>query len=243
MAFFPEATGHTIFTGLALGLVFALPLDVTSLVFGAGMGILIIYLVRHSGLSSDTVIGLVFSGFAALGLALVSRFPRSQNLINRYFLGDVLTVDDRGVVFLLALTLISAGFFFFLYDRFMLACVSPSNRSASPAADYLFGAFLALVVVISVQAVGVLMVTALLIAPAASGRVLARSGRGMFWIALSVSVVSGQLGLALSYDPRVNTTPGATVVFIAILIFGISVLLKKTGASLKKKPRPEAPDS
>jgi zinc transport system permease protein len=235
MSFFPDAAGHTIFGGLALGLILGLPVDIVVLCFGILIGLLIIYVVRHSNLATDTVIGLIFSGGVAFGLALVSRYPESQGKINRYFLGDIMTVNDNEIALLIALAFISLLFFVFLYNRLMLSCVSPANYLKSSVPEYLFGGFLALVVVIAVQVVGVLLVTALLIAPAAAGRILAPSGRWMFWIALLVSVVSGQLGLSIAYRPSVNTTPGATVVFISILLFGISVLGKKLYAIFVKK--------
>jgi zinc transport system permease protein len=234
MAFFPEATGHTIFTGLALALILSLPLAPTIMAFGILVGLLVIYLVRNSSLSSDTVIGLVFSGGVALGLAIVSRYPSYQAGITRYFLGDVLTLGDSEIHLLFLLTAVALGFFVFLYNRLMLSCVAPASRKSGPLTDYLFGAFLALVVVTAVQAVGVLLVTALLVAPAAAGRVLARSGKGMFWIALVVSMASGQLGLVISYHPKVNTSTGATVVFVSIVIFGLVVLLKRSLVFFRK---------
>ena len=235
MAFFPDAAGHTIFGGLALGLIFALPVDIVVLFFGVFIGLLIIYVVRHSTLASDTVIGLIFSGGVAFGLALVSRYPEAQAKINRYFLGDILTVNDSEIWLLFALAVISILFFIFLYNSLMLSCVSPANYIKSSAPEYLFGAFLALVVVIAVKVVGVLLVTALLIAPAAAGRMLAPSGKWLFWTALAVSVVSVQLGLYVAYQPEVNTTPGATIVFISIIIFGLSVVVKKIVSSFMKK--------
>jgi zinc transport system permease protein len=235
MAFFPDAAGHTIFGGLALGLILGLPVDLTVLCFGILVGVLIIYVVRHSSLASDTVIGLIFSGGVAFGLALVSRYPESQAKINRYFLGDVMTVNDNEIALLLILALASLLFFVFLYNRLMLSCVSPANFLKGSLPEYLFGGFLAFVVVIAVQVVGVLLVTALLIAPAAAGRILAPSGRWMFWIAVAVSLVSGQLGLLVAYQPEVNTTPGATVVFVSIAIFGLCALGKRLFASLAKK--------
>jgi zinc transport system permease protein len=235
MSFFPDAAGHTIFGGLALGLILGLPVDIVVLFFGVLIGLLIVYVVRHSSLASDTVIGLVFSGGVAFGLALVSRYPESQGKINRFFLGDVLTVNDNEIALLLILAVVSLMFFVFLYNRLMLSCVSPANYLKNFVPEYLFGAFLAFVVVIAVQVVGVLLVTALLIAPAAAGRILANSGRAMFWIALAVSVVSGQLGLLIAYQPSVNTTPGATIVFIAIVIFGLAVLGKRIARVFAKR--------
>ncbi|MDR2459586.1 MAG: metal ABC transporter permease [Deltaproteobacteria bacterium] len=235
MAFFPDAVGHTIFGGLALALIFGLQVDLVVLFFGVFIGLLIIYVVRHSNLASDTVIGLIFSGGVAFGLALVSRYPQAQGRINRYFLGDILTVNDNEIILLFVLAIVSIIFFVLLYNRLMLSCVSPANYLKTVLPEYLFGGFLAFVVVIAVQVVGVLLVTALLIAPAAAGRVLAPTGRWMFWITLLVSVFSGQLGLLAACQPEVNTTPGATVVFIAIVIFGLSVLGKRIVASLSKK--------
>jgi zinc transport system permease protein len=227
MAFFPDAAGHTVFAGLALGLILGLPVAPAVLGFGVCVGLLIIWLVRHSNLATDTVIGLVFSGGVALGLALVSRYPEAQGSVNRLFLGDVLTLGDGEIALLAALAAASVLFYVFLYNRLMLSCVAPPGHGGGGRADYVFGGFLSLVVVAAVQAVGVLLVSALLIAPAACGRMTAGSGRGMFWTAFAVSLVSGQAGLALSYHPAVNTSTGATVVFISIAIFGLAVLARK----------------
>ncbi|MDR1039053.1 MAG: metal ABC transporter permease [Deltaproteobacteria bacterium] len=227
MAFFPDAAGHTVFAGLALGLIFGLPPAPAVLGFGVFIGLVIIWLTRHSNLASDTVIGLVFSGGVALGLALVSRFPEAQSSVTRFFLGDVLTLGDLEIWLLMSLAALSIVFYAFLYNRLMLSCVAPPGRGGGGRSDYVFGAFLSLVVVTAVQAVGVLLVSALLIAPAACGRVAARSGRGMFWTAFAVSLFSGQAGLALSYHPSVNTTTGATVVFISIAVCGVAVLARK----------------
>jgi zinc transport system permease protein len=237
MAFFPDAAGHTVFAGLALGLIFGLPPAPSILCFGVFIGLLIIWMVRHSNLASDTVIGLVFSGGVALGLALVSRFPEAQSSVTRFFLGDVLTLGDLEIALILGLAAVSILFYLFLYNRIMLACVAPHGTGGGSRADYLFGAFLSLVVVTAVQAVGVLLVSALLIAPAACGRMTARSGRGMFWTAFAVSLFSGQAGLALSYHPAVNTATGATVVFISIAVFGLLVLARKL-RGLFRKPGP-----
>lgn len=234
MAFFPDAAGHTIFGGLALGLIFSLPIDATVLVFGVLIGLTIIYLLRHSDLASDTVIGLVFSGGVALGLALASRYPSSQSNLTRYLLGDVLTVDERGLLLLLILAILSVVFFAVFYNRLMLSSIAPANYGGDAVSEYLFGGFMAVVVVIAVQAVGVLLVTALLIAPAAAGRMLARSGRGMFWTAMAISVVSGQAGLFLANRPSIDTTPGATVVFISIGFCALAVALKKARGAFKK---------
>ncbi|MDR1677154.1 MAG: metal ABC transporter permease [Deltaproteobacteria bacterium] len=218
LAFFPDAVGHSVFAGVAIALLCSLNVQFTVLTLSVIIGLTITFLARHSHLASDTIIGLVFSGAVALGLALVSREPQATAGLSRFFLGDVLTVDDAQILALAILVLISFVFLFFLTNRLTLSCIIPKTQKSSWP-DYLFGAYLALVVVISVQAVGVLLVTALLIAPAATGRVLSVSMKGMFWLALLTGTLAGQIGLWASFQPLINTTAGATVVLANVFFF------------------------
>ncbi|MDR2301528.1 MAG: metal ABC transporter permease [Deltaproteobacteria bacterium] len=226
LAFFPDAVGHSVFAGVAIALLFGFNLQLTVLGLSIVIGLTITFLARHSHLASDTIIGLVFSGAVALGLALVSREPQATSGLSRFFLGDVLTVDDGQVLALFALALLSFLFMFFLTNRLTLACVIPKTKK-NTWTDYLFGAYLALVVAISVQAVGVLLVTALLIAPAATGRILSVSLKGMFWLALLAGALAGQLGLWASSQPSINATAGATVVLANVLLFCLASLFRR----------------
>ena len=88
--------------------------------------------------------------------------------------------------------------------------------------QYLFAGLLALVVMFSVWAVGVLLVTAMLIVPAATARNLARTAGGMFWWSLAVSVTSAVAGLAISAQEWARTATGATVILVACGWFLVS---------------------
>jgi zinc transport system permease protein len=227
MAFFPDAVGHSIFAGVAVALILNTNIELTVLAFGLAIGLMIIVLSNRSHLAPDTVIGLVFSGAVAAGLALVSRQPQATSGLSRFFLGDVLTVDDVQILALLALALISAVFLTLFTNKLTLNSINrPIGRKAD-LAEYLFGAYLALVVVISVQAVGVLLVTALLVAPAATGRVMAVSLRGMFWVAVISGILAGQIGLWASFQPQVNTAAGAAVIIVNVLLFGLAVAFRR----------------
>jgi zinc transport system permease protein len=226
LAFFPDAVGHSIFAGVALALMLSLDVQATVLGLSVAIGLAIVFLSRNSHLASDTVIGLVFSGAVALGLALVSREPQASAGLSRFFLGDVLTVDDPQILALAVLDLLSLAFLLLMTNRLTLASITPRDRGGAWP-DYLFGAYLALVVAISVQAVGVLLVTALLIAPAATGRVLSVSLCGMFWAALAAGSLAGQIGLWVSFQPAVNAAAGATVVLANVVIFALAVALRR----------------
>ena len=223
MAFFPDAVGHSIFAGVAMGLILGIDVQAAVLTLGLAIGILITFLSRRGRLASDTVIGLVFSGAVAMGLALVSRQPRAAAGLSRFFLGDVLTVTDGQVLALLVLAAGGLVFLGLLTNRLTLASVSPPASGGGGTAEYLFGAWLSIVVMIAVQAVGVLLVTALLVAPAASGRLVAVSFKGMFWTAMAVGVAAGQLGLWASFQPSVDTAVGASVVLANVGFFMLAL--------------------
>ncbi|MDR1488073.1 MAG: metal ABC transporter permease [Deltaproteobacteria bacterium] len=223
MAFFPDAVGHSIFAGVALALILQTNIQLTVLALGLIIGLTIIFLVGRSHLAHDTVIGLVFSGAVALGLALVSRQPQATAGLSRFFLGDVLTVGDVQVLALMALAVISFLFLWAFTNKLTLNSIIRPISLKPDLSEYLFGAYLALVVVVSVQAVGVLLVTALLVAPAATGRVMAASFKGMFWASIISGILAGQIGLWASFQPEINTTTGATVVIVNVLFFALAV--------------------
>lgn len=232
LAFFADAVGHSVFFGLALALVLNLPEKPVVLATGVAIGLMVIYLSRHSRLAADTVIGLVFSGAIALGLAIVSRNPGAARGLTRFFLGDILTLGDSEIMILAVLAVLAVLFLLFFYNHLTVESLSPVLARArhplkSRFAPYVFGIFLALVVTVSVWSVGVLLVTALMVAPAASGRNWAASASAMFWIAVAVSLVSGQAGLYLSTLPQINTATGATVVLVAVSIFIVSFFSRR----------------
>ncbi|MDR0354855.1 MAG: metal ABC transporter permease [Deltaproteobacteria bacterium] len=226
LAFFPDAVGHSIFVGVAAALMLSLNVQATVLTISVLIGLSITFLARRSHLASDTVIGLVFSGTVAAGLALVSRQPQATAGLSRFFLGDVLTIDDGQIVALAFLAAISFAYLGLATNKLTLSCIVPKSKRHD-AGDYIFGAYLAIVVALCVQAVGVLLVTALLVAPAATGRVLSVSLAGMFWTALLAGALAGQIGLWASFQPAINTTAGATVVLVNVLFFCAAALYRK----------------
>jgi zinc transport system permease protein len=226
LAFFPDAVGHSALAGLALGLLVGLDPQVSTVLFGLILGVLIVFLSRGAKIASDVSLALVFSGAVALGLALVSRDPRATAGLSRWLMGDVLTVSDEGLLALVGLDALAYALFGFLYNRLVLSAAFPAGYAGRAWVDYLFGAFLATVSVMAVQAVGVLLATALLVTPAATGRLLATTGRSFFWLALFFSVAAGQLGLWISYQPGVNASAGATVVLVGLVFLALAAIYR-----------------
>jgi zinc transport system permease protein len=228
MAFFSDAISHSAFAGVALGLIFAVSPYWTMPLFGllVGLGIMVVY--RRSGLSSDTVIGVFFSAALAFGLAIVSRERSVARDIQRFLYGDILTITGAEIAGLVVLFLALMAFQVWSYNRLLYIGISPelarAHRVKVGAYQYVFAGLLSLIVMFSVWAVGVLLVTAMLVVPAAAARNFARSAGAMFWWALLVGTTSAITGLLISAQPWANTATGATIILAACGWFVLSAL-------------------
>lgn len=231
MAFFSDAVGHSAFAGLAIGLLLAAPPQTAVLVFGVLIGLAIMLMQRRSGLSADASIGIVFSAVVAFGLAVVSRAPSLARDIQQYLYGDILMVTEGELSILFLLLLVLIIFEILGWNTLLAIALSPAlaRVEGKPAAfwQYLFAAILALVVMFSVRAVGVLLVTAMLVVPAACGRKLAWNMRGLFWWSIVVSVSSSFAGLLLSAQDWLATASGATIILVSCAWFAVCCLWEK----------------
>lgn len=228
MSFFSDAISHSAFAGVALGLIMGVSPRFAMPVFGLMVGLGIMLVQRRSSLPSDTVIGVFFSSVVAFGLAVVSRENTVARDVQQFLYGDILTLGDVDLLWLLVLFCALLLFQILAYNRMLYIALNPAVARAHGIrvglCQYLFAALLALVVMVSVWGVGVLLVTAMLIVPAASARNFARGAAGMFGWALLVSLTSAVAGLLLSAQDWLGTATGATVILVSALWFCLSCL-------------------
>ncbi len=229
MAFFSDAISHSAFAGVALGLLFAVDPHLAMPLFGILVGFGIMGVQRNSALSSDTIIGVFFSAVMAFGLAIVSRDNTVARDLQQFLYGDILTITETDIRWLIGLFLALTAFQIWGYNRLLYIGLNPvvakAHRIMVGFWQYLFAGLLALVVMFSVWAVGVLLVTAMLIVPAATARNLARTAGGMFWWSILVSITSAVAGLVISAQDWARTATGATVILVACGWFLMSALL------------------
>ena len=233
MSFFSDAIGHSAFAGVALGLIFSLPgqsmetaVDFSMPALALVIGLLIMYLRRGSRLSTDTVIGIIFSAVVAFGLAIVSRNREASRGVNMFLYGDILTIGDNEIALLALLLVAFLAFQFFAWNRMLHISVNEQiagvHRIKVAVYQYLFAALLSLVVILCVRAVGVLLVTAVLIVPAATARNFARNSRQLFFLSLFFSYISCAGGLLISAQEWAGVPAGAAIVLLACAMFAIS---------------------
>ena len=215
MAFFSDAIGHSAFAGVALGLLLSVDPHWSMPAFGVLVGLAVMAVRRGSALSSDTVIGIVFSAVVAFGLAVVSRQPGMARTMQQFLYGDVLTVS-QGEILCLAILFVALLIFQIIgYNRLLYIALNPVMARVHGINvclwQYIFSGLLALVVMFCVWTVGVLLVTAMLIVPAAAGRNFAQT-----------AITSGVAGLLLSAQEWMSTASGATMILVACVWFALS---------------------
>jgi zinc transport system permease protein len=230
MSFFSDAISHSAFAGVALGLLWGVHPHLAMPLFGLLVGLGIVAVQRGSALPPDTVIGVFFSGAVAFGLAVVSRESTAARDVQQFLYGDILTVTQADIAWLLLLCLALSLFQILAFNSMIHLGLNIQAAKAhgvrAAFCQYAFAALLALVVMFSVQAVGVLLVTALLIVPAATARNLARSAGAMFWWAALTGVSSALSGLLLSTLDWPGTASGATIILVACAWFCLSLILR-----------------
>lgn len=240
MAFFSDAISHSAFTGVVLGYMLVPVFDrlwpgaahwevflptVTLVVFGVLVGLGITAVRRWTELSADTVIGVFFATVIAAGIALIYGYGRQRNF-EQYLYGSVLTVTNADVWLTLLLAAVVAAFHALTFNHLTLIGLNESlARSRGIRVGLLSNAYallLALVVTMSIRTVGLLLVTAMLVVPAATARNLARNAAGMFWWSIVIGLASGVTGLLLSY--RLETSAGAMIILTASAGFFASLV-------------------
>ena len=228
MAFFSDALGHSALTGIGLGIVLGVRSDLISmLVFGVVWAILICRIKQTGAASTDTVISVFSSTSIAAGLLILSRgggFAKYSSLL----VGDVLAVTPGDLLLLLIALMVGVAVWMVMYNRLLLAGVNASlARSRGVRIQLVECAFVVLVavaVMLAIRWVGVMLINALLILPAAAGRNLARSSRQHAAWSITIALTSGVAGLLSAY--AWDTSAGAAIVLYAAGWYFLSLLLR-----------------
>jgi zinc transport system permease protein len=268
MAFFSDALAHTAFAGVSIGFVLYTALlaqfrpkeefwdwvTPLMLAFGVLVGYLIAVLTEKTGLASDTIIGVVFA--AAIGLAAALRklmSDRSLFTLEDFLFGDPVLVRPSDIVQLAVLVVVVFALVAMIHNPLFMSSINPSLAQSRQVPQrlvrYLFVMLLALVVNLCVRTVGVLLINALLVVPAATAANLGRNLRQVFWLTLLLSLAASLAGLGIAWEVEARTwspetgrglaigIPGAVILF-SVLLFVLSAVL---GPWLRERPAAPEP--
>ena len=221
LSFVGDALAHGVIPGIALALLFGVPG-----VVGAAIGAVVMMggvsvITSRVRLSADTAIGLLFVGMLSLGVIITSRSTSFVGDITRILFGELLGIDGSDLAWQAAVLVVVAAIAFVAHRPFVLMSLDDGlARTSGFSVKFFHGLMLTLVamaVVGSFQLVGTLLVLGLLVAPAATGALVARRVSTMMLVAAASGVVSSYVGLLVSY--HLDVAAGASIVFTSVYLF------------------------
>ena len=228
MAFFSDSLGHGAFTGIAIGVLLGIGSEIVGLlVFSIIFALLITYIKNKTHAGADTVIGVFSSTAIALGLMIMSAGGQF-NKFSRFLIGDLLSITKSDLISLAAVFLIVLISWAILFNRLLIISVNQtlarSRGIKTQVIESIFAVLLAIIVALSIQWVGILIINALLVLPAAAARNVTNSVKSYHVLSVLIALTSGLSGLFLSYE--LNSAAGATIVVFAATIYFITLILK-----------------
>jgi len=236
MAFLGDAMAHTILPGVVAAYFLGWPLAVGALVMGVLTALGIGFLTRRAALQEDTAIGVILAGFFALGVALLSAGASSVDLAHFLF-GNLLGVSSGDLLITAALGGLVLLVIFLFYKEFLVLSFDPllatTLRLPTTFLHYLLLLLIAVTIVVALQVVGVALMLAILVTPAAAASFVTHRLPAMMAVSALIGVVSGVAGVYAGYYLDIASGPAvvlaATLIFLIVLAF--SALRRRSPAA------------
>ncbi len=227
MSFIGDAVSHSAFPGIVIAYLLGLPIILGGAVAAIATALGIGALTRRSGLRSDAVIGVLFAGMFALGVALFSAIPNYVGDLFHFLFGDVLGISAADLITLSILVALLLFVVRLLWKELLFATFDPLGAGAAGLPvrrlDDLLLILIAVTIVVSLQAVGIVLVVAMITTPAATAQLLTKRFARMITVAAMIGIASSVAGLYVSY--AMNLASGAAIVLMETLVFAGALTL------------------
>jgi manganese/iron transport system permease protein len=225
MSFIGDAVSHAAFPGIVAAYLIGAPIVLGGAVAAIATALGIGALTRRSGLRADAIIGVLFAGMFALGVALFSSIPNYVGDLFHFLFGDILgiSVGDLAALVVLALGLLLIVRLF--WKELLFATFDPLGAGAAGLPvrrlDDLLLILIAVTIVVSLQAVGIVLVVAMITTPAAAAQLLVRRFGTMMVVAAVIGILASIAGLYLSY--ALDIASGAAIVIVETGVFAVAL--------------------
>ena len=226
LAFIGDALAHAVLPGMVFGFIVGINPAIAAIPTGVSVAVLIRVVSRRAGLSSDTSIGILFATMFALGLMMLAMVTTINVAMEDLLLGEILAISPTEVYVSVGITAMVILGLFVLHHWLLFASFDPVGSQVVGArgsfVDYLLLAMLALVIVIGIQAAGIVLVMAMLVTPAATAYLLVRRFVPMMMVAAVTGTVAAVTGLYVSYYFNLPAGPAMTLVASGIFVLVVS---------------------
>ncbi len=237
LAFMGDALSHASFPGVVAAYLLGAPFYIGATIAAVGTSLAIGWITRRGRLRGDTAIGVLFAGMFAFGVFLFSTIPNYVGDLFGFLFGDVLgtsTTDLIALVILGLIVLLIVGAF---WKELLYSTFDPLGAGASGlpvvALEYLFLGLIAMTIVISLQAVGIILVVAMLVTPAATAQLVTDRFSRLLLVASAIGIIAPVVGLYISY--WTDTASAALIVLVETATFLVALLLGPRTGLLRRR--------
>ena len=231
-----DAISHAVLPGIVIAYVVGIPLAIGAFLSGLLCAVATGYIKANSRVKEDTVMGVVFTGLFAFGLVLFTKV-KSELHLDHILFGNILGLESGDLRDTLIVSGITLGIVLARWHDLLLFCFDPAQARTiglpTTMLYYLLLSLLALTIVVSLKAVGIILVIAMLVTPGCIAYLLTDKFSRMLVIAVSASVFSSLTGIYASFF--LNASTGACIVLVQALIFVVALLFAPKHGWLRQK--------
>ncbi len=220
---------HASFGGIGLAFLMGFNPLIGAAIFAIVAALGIQFFSNRGGIREDSSIAIWWSLGMALGVIFVFLTPGYTPNLMSYLFGNILTVSKQELWAMFFLNLILVGFFWFFFRQILYLAFDEEFARASglPVTlfNYIIIVLIAITVVLSIRVVGIILILSMLTIPQATANILTRDFRLMVFLSTGFALLGSILGLVISYF--LNIPSGATIIFVLVVVFGLTRLLKR----------------
>lgn len=221
MSYIGHGLSHAVFGGAAASAVIGVNFFIGAGIWGVVSGVLIARVARRRVLGADAAIGVVTTASFALGLALMNRYGQASKSIEAVLFGSVLGVRPSDIVAVTLVALASLAIIVVWYRRLLFSTFDRDVAQVSGVnvglVEAVLLALLSLTILVTMRVIGTLLISALLVIPAAAARMTTNSFTRLLWLSPLIGAVTCFVGMNASY--HLDTSASATIILIDALVF------------------------
>ena len=236
LSYFGDTLSHSALLGVTLAYSFSLNISLSVFIVSAVVALLLINLQKRTKLAGDSLLGLLAHSTLAIGLVLIGFLSYIRFDLMGLLFGDILAVTIEDIALVWVGGFVILGILYFIWKSLFSATVNYDLSAAEgmkpEVSNFIFTLLLAGVIALSIKMIGALLITGLLLIPAATARNISNSPNQMVFLATLVGIISVITGLFTSLE--LNTSSGPTIIVVALILFIISLVPLEIKGQLQK---------
>ena len=236
LSYFGDTLSHSALLGVTLAYAFSINISLSVFIISGIVALLLLSLQKRTKLAGDSLLGLLAHSTLAIGLVLIGFLSSIRFDLMGLLFGDILAVNTQDIFIVWFGGLIILGVLFYIWKSIFAATVNYDLAAAEgmkpDLSNFIFTLLLAGVIAISIKMIGALLITGLLLIPAATARSLSSNPRQMVILSILVGIISVILGLFSSLE--LNTASGPSIIVAALVLFILSLISFNRSGALQK---------